>query len=133
MKAHIHVRKTHFTGTNHAVALGVRENPLSKANSMEASVDPRILAGAILTVLGSLEAVWAITTNGRRSLLAQGVVFIQLGLVFLIMALMPNGVMRNAIGITMAVSTLLSVGMQLKLLRTERRERSAHEEQNSSA
>jgi membrane protein implicated in regulation of membrane protease activity len=56
-------------------------------------------------------------------MLAQGMFFFELGLAFLVLALLPEGTMRTVAATTFLVGALVSAGMQYKLLRTEKRER----------
>ena len=82
-----------------------------------------LYGGALIAAFGCVETVVAVRSDLPRSMLAQGVFFVELGLAFIAQTVLPEGVMRASVATAFAISAIVTATVQYKLQRTERRER----------
>lgn len=81
-----------------------------------------VLSGLII-LAGLAIAGWAVRTNAQRSFLAQGMFFVMLGLAFLVMLVLPGGILRTSLAGAFLFGAMGWALAQFTFLRSERRER----------
>jgi hypothetical protein len=76
-----------------------------------------IVGAGLLALYGCAHAVWAVRADEPRYVIVQGIAFVELGLALVVLHSFPVGLVRLALGTALAVSALVSVGIQHKLMR----------------
>lgn len=78
-----------------------------------------------LVVFGCVQTAWAIWEVGEagapRSMMLQGVLFIELGLAFVVLEALSPGVMRTSLASAFALSAIWTGTAQHRMMRAERR------------
>ena len=83
-----------------------------------------LLIGGIGSLLfGLAESFWIARAKMSRVLIAQGIIFAELGILFIAMALMPTGPARIGVAIVGVLAIASSALMQQKFVREERETR----------
>jgi hypothetical protein len=79
--------------------------------------------GVGLVAFGLAELAWFVRANARRSFAVQAGMFGELGVMFVLIAIFPEGPARIAVSVLGVLAVGSSAILQIKLLREERRER----------
>lgn len=79
-----------------------------------------LVIGSLVAIYGAGETVWAVLSNMPRWMVAQGTFFLELGLSFVFLEILPEGTMRSTLAGAFAVSALVSALFQHKLMRAAR-------------
>lgn len=80
-----------------------------------------LIAGVGLVAFGMAEWIWFVRSNGRRSVAAQATMFLELGFIFVIEAVLPESPLALSLMILLGVSMIFSIVAQVRLLRQEGR------------
>ncbi len=81
-----------------------------------------LFTGLILFVFGIAELVWFVRTGAPRFVAAQAMVFAELGVAFVVPSLISERTTATAVVSLLGIGVLVSVWLQLKLVRQWRRE-----------
>jgi len=79
-----------------------------------------LIGGIVLIAFGLGELAWVSRTGASRALAAQGMMFAELGLLFIALVAMPGGPARIGVIVVLGIAGALSMAMQIKLIRRER-------------
>jgi hypothetical protein len=87
-------------------------------------VDPGLWFPIGLVVFGCVQTAWAIwdVKAAPGSMILQGILFIELGLAFVVLEAMSPGVMRTSMASAFALSGIWTGIAQHRMMRAERRE-----------
>jgi len=87
-------------------------------------VDLMLLGAIGMVVFGCAEfawAAWGVRAGVPRSMMAQGLFFIELGLAFVVLAVLSPGLTRTALASVFALSAIWTGAVQHRMLRADRR------------
>ena len=80
-----------------------------------------LFAGFGALVFGLAELLWAITAKAARSFAAQALMFAELGVTFVLIAIIPDGTVRLGVAVVGSFAVVSSAIMVVVISRKERR------------